>query len=151
MEVRWSHCNSLLQIFFFSLGSGLDPRQSLHPECRGGSAWDGITCRSWTWSWCEFFSSSLYLHFFLVCQVGCFSLNEIRDGWRVMSVWAGLIISNLELSITQLSPGSPSCLSISKTVHYTPELSWYWRNKYLARNQEPKIVECDDWGLTRYK
>ena len=59
----------------------------------------------------EFVFFKFVFTFRLVSQLGCFSLNEIRDGWRVMSVWASLIISNLELSITRLSPGSPSCLN----------------------------------------
>ena len=80
--------------------------------------------------------------FRLVSQLGCFSLNEIRDGWRVMSVWTGLIISNLELSITRLSPGSLQLSTFLK--QYPPQLAR--RKKYLARNQEPQIFEFD--GVT---
>ena len=56
-----------------------------------------------------------------------------------MSVWASLMISNLELSITRLSPGSPA-VSISKTVQGSSRLKekifgknptttniWVWR------------------------
>ena len=78
-----------------------------------------------------------------VCQLGCFSLNEIRDGWRVMSVWTGLIISNLELSITRLSPGSLQLSTFLKQYPPPPPPQLTLKKKYLARNQEPQIFEFD--------